>query len=122
LFHRVLQNRIRDWGRRNSVRRRWRVWLRGDPGLSDADDPIQSLPDPRGRLPEERAANEAAIQDLVQAVGELPGRQRQAVLLRIWEGLDVAETAQAMGCSAGSVKTHLARGLARLRDRLEDSR
>lgn len=122
LFHRVLQNRIRDWGRRNAVRRRWRVWLHGDSGLSESEDPIQFLPDPKGRLPEESVDNEVAIQNLVKAIGELPARQRQAVLLRIWEGLGVADTARAMGCSAGSVKTHLSRGLVRLRECLEDNR
>lgn len=122
LFHRVLQNKLRDWGRRTRVRRRWRVWLHGDSDPSDTADPIQALPDPRGALPEDMAGDQAAIEALVGAVGDLPERQRQAVLLRIWEGLDVAQTAQAMGCSAGSVKTHLSRGLARLRDALEASR
>lgn len=122
LFHRVLQNKIRDWGRRTQVQRRWRVWLHGEADSSEGADRLQTLPDPSGLLPEDVVGNQAAMQDLVDAVGGLPERQREVVILRIWEGLDVAETARAMGCSAGSVKTHLSRGLARLRDCLEASR
>jgi RNA polymerase sigma-70 factor (ECF subfamily) len=117
LFHRVLQNRIRDWGRRQQVRRRWRVWLSRDD--EDEADPIESAPDPAGRTPEQEVALARAGDALLAAVEDLPARQREAFLLRTWEGLDVAETALAMGCSEGSVKTHLWRALQQLREKLE---
>lgn len=122
LFHRVLQNRIRDWHRRQGVRNRWRVWLKGlgrDPAEEDQADPIQQAGDPAGRTPEELVALQDAGDVLLGAIAELPLRQQQAFVLRTWEGLDVAETAKAMGCSAGSVKTHLSRAMGSLRDKLK---
>lgn len=117
LFHRVLQNRIRDWHRRQQVRRRWRVWFTRDD--EDDQDPIEAAPDPHARTPEQEVALAAASEALLAALEALPLRQRQAFLLRTWEGLDVAATARAMGCSEGSVKTHLWRALQQLRNKLE---
>ena len=126
LFYRILQNRIRDWFRRSQVQKRWRVWLRGDAdtnqNVDQALDPVQTLADPAHRLPEDALDTQATMAQLMDELQQLPERQRQAVLLRIWEGFDVTETAQTMGCSAGSVKTHLSRGLARLRQALELNR
>jgi len=118
LFHRVLQNRIRDWGRRRTVRSRWQVWLKGPEDTPEAD-PIQQAPDPAGRTPEELLALADAGDTLIAAIGALPLRQQQAFMLRTWEGLDVAETAAAMGCSDGSVKTHLSRAMNNLREKLK---
>ena len=56
----------------------------------------------------ERAQTLHAIEAEIQ---ELPARQREAFLMRYWEELDVAETAAAMGCSEGSVKTHCSRAV-----------
>jgi RNA polymerase sigma-70 factor (ECF subfamily) len=122
LFHRVLQNRIRDWHRRQGVRNRWRVWLRGtNPECSEEAqaDPLQQARDPAGRTPEELAALQDAGDALLEAVASLPQRQQQAFVLRTWEALDVADTARVMGCSSGSVKTHLSRAMASLRDKLK---
>ncbi|MFO0029161.1 MAG: RNA polymerase sigma factor [Pseudomonadota bacterium] len=118
LFHRVLDSRIQDHHRRASVRRRWRVWF-GRHGEADGEDPLEQVADPADPDPFARRADGQTRAALDGALRALPLRQRQAFLLRIWEGFDVAQTAQAMRCSEGSVKTHLSRALAALRPRLE---
>ncbi len=117
LFYRILSNRIRDMQRRRTVRGRIMSWL----PLRDADDeeidPIAAAPSPEA-TPAQRLELDEAIGVLEQALAELPARQQEAFLLRNFEGLDVSETANAMGCSEGSVKTHYFRALATLRARL----
>ncbi len=117
LFYRILQNGIRDWHRRQKVRNRVMVWF----GRSDDDyDVAANAPDPAGRSPDQELQTQQAMQRLESSVQELPGRQREAFMLRTFEGLDVAGTAAAMGCSAGSVKTHYSRAVHSLRDKLGD--
>jgi RNA polymerase sigma-70 factor (ECF subfamily) len=119
LFYRILENRIRDMQRRRTVRGRIISWLpfRRDDEDDDGLDPIAQAPshDP---LPVKRLELDEAIQALDGAVAALPNRQRQAFLLRNLEGLDVAQTAAAMGCSEGSVKTHYFRAVQSLRVQL----
>jgi RNA polymerase sigma-70 factor (ECF subfamily) len=118
LFYRILANRIRDMQRRRTVRGRIMAWLPMRDGEDDEEfDPIAAAPsnDPS---PLKRLELDEAIGVLETAVAELPPRQQQAFLLRNFEGLDVNETATAMGCSEGSVKTHYFRALENLRARL----
>ncbi len=118
LFFRVLDSRINDFHRRRGVRSRWMIaWTKS----ADDDEPDEvaqaqdhSDPGPLLRL----AGNEASLA-LDEALKKLPTRQRQAFLLRVWEGFDVATTANVMRCSEGSVKTHLSRALTALRRALE---
>tara|TARA_R110002096_G_scaffold154_2_gene702 strand:+ start:16076 stop:16681 length:606 start_codon:yes stop_codon:yes gene_type:complete len=118
LFYRILQNGVRDWHRRQAVRRRVMAWF---PKAKDADndyDVVAAAPDPAGRAPDEELQNSEAMRDMETAVHELPTRQREAFMLRTFEGLDVAGTAVAMGCSEGSVKTHYSRAVHALREKL----
>jgi RNA polymerase sigma-70 factor (ECF subfamily) len=119
LFHRILQSRIRDWYRRSLVRNRLRVWFGS---AEDEDDPLQNQPDPDGSEPLGELETERFGSELERALGRLPNRQQQAFMLRAWEGLSVEETAQAMGVSAGSVKTHYSRAVHTLREQLEEFR
>jgi RNA polymerase sigma-70 factor (ECF subfamily) len=118
LFYRILQNGVRDWHRRQKVKNRVMVWFgRGKAG-DDEYDVVASAPDLAGRSPEQELQTGQAMQKLEGAVHALPGRQREAFMLRTFEGLDVAGTAAAMGCSEGSVKTHYSRAVHTLRDKL----
>jgi len=118
LFYRILYNGIRDRQRRRSVRSR----LFGPfPGGHERDesegDPLERIPG-GGPDPARQLMNDEAMQRLETALAALPARQQEAFALRCLEGLDVAETAAAMGCSEGSVKTHYFRALQSLRTAL----
>lgn len=119
LFYRILQNRIQDCRRRRKSRSRVIAWWTGgarDEG-DEQPDPIEQAagdePEPSRRL-----MNDEAMAALERALRELPERQQQAFLLRSLEGLDTAQTATAMGCAEGSVKTHYFRALNSLREKL----
>jgi RNA polymerase sigma-70 factor (ECF subfamily) len=123
LFYRILENCVRDMQRRRSVRGRVLVWYRRAFG-DDADDggaadPLEQVSDP-APIPAAQAQTDQTLRALDAALAQLPARQRQAFLLRSLEGLDVAATAKAMGCSEGSVKTHYFRALQTLREQLSE--
>jgi RNA polymerase sigma-70 factor (ECF subfamily) len=116
LFQRILQNVIHDHFRRQKVRNLWTTLLSAlrPSGQDDDDrDPLEIL-DAEGHLGQaDSAADEAEraqTMRLIEAeIARLPARQREAFLMRYWQDLDVSETAAAMGCSEGSVKTHCSR-------------
>ncbi|MBU6198647.1 MAG: RNA polymerase sigma factor [Xanthomonadaceae bacterium] len=120
LFYRVLDSRLNDWHRRRNVRSRWLAVWTHNADDDDERDEIAQAPDSNDPGPLLRLAGDEAGQALNAALARLPLRQRQAFLLRVWEGFDVAATASTMRCSEGSVKTHLSRALAALRHELED--
>ena len=121
LFYRILQNRIRDWFRRGSLRRRFQGWLFG--GRSDKkenEDPFQKVEDRQAKTPAELLQLTDSMSRLKSALGELPLKQQQVFLLRAWEEFSTRETAAAMGCSEGTVKTHYSRATKALRKKLKD--
>lgn len=119
LFHRILQTKIFDYYRKQKVRNQW---MRLFPGFSeDTDDnPIDQAVDESRTKPDDKLFQHNAMEALEKAIQNLPQRQQQAFLLRVWEGLDVAETANCMGCSQGSVKTHYSRAVHSLRLVMEE--
>ncbi len=118
LFFRILQNRIRDWHRRRTVRNRWHQLWSG--WKSQDEDPIERLLDPAGTHPGNQILATESLSAVEAAVKQLPLRQQQAFFMRAWEELSVSETATAMQCSEGSVKTHYSRAVHSLRDLLKD--
>jgi len=121
LFYCVLQNRIRDWYRRSSQNRKWYDFFIGrrDDSNEAGDDPMESIADQSGKGPEDSALLKDTTNALDRALRTLPLRQQQVFMLRAWEEQSVADTARAMGCSQGSVKTHYSRALHTLRKMLE---
>ncbi len=121
LFHTILHSRINDWHRRQTVRNRWRVFLSSKDAEDDVDVAEQTAQ--THFLEPERQLLQDEMSVLMQtAIGQLPLRQQQALLLRGWEGYDIAETAKIMKCSEGSVKTHYSRAVHSLREKLGDYR
>lgn len=121
LFHSVLHSKINDWHRRRQVRQRWRVFFYDSAEAEELPEPDELVAQTQFLEPDRQLQNDELSQRLVELIGQLPLRQQQALVLRAWEGYDIAETAKIMGCSEGSVKTHLARALRQMRDYLGDN-
>ena len=114
LFHRIMQNAIRDWYRRAKVRSTWTSLLsslagRDDEGETDPLDELTGAGDGPQPPPGAELEQAQTLEIIQEELAKLPARQREAFIMRYWEELDVADTARAMGCSEGSVKTHCSR-------------
>ncbi len=118
LFYSILQTRILDWHRRQSVHSRFRSWFHWD-NDDETEDFIEQQPATDVSAPDIRLQNDQFMTNLNTELSALPLRQQQVFLLRVWEGMDIAQTATVMQCSQSSVKTHYARALEKLRERLE---
>jgi len=117
LFHRILQNTIRDHYRRQKVRTAWITLFSclQSKHQEEEFDPLDVLEDSENQTtpadPDASLQQKQLIALIEQALSDLPARQREAFLLRYWEGLDTIETAAVMGCTEGSVKTHCSRAV-----------
>jgi RNA polymerase sigma-70 factor (ECF subfamily) len=114
LFQRIIQNTIRDHYRRSKVRSLWvQLFSAFSSGEDEESDPLEMLEIDTDVCmrdsPEERFRQSQLLGIIEEEIMRLPARQREAFLMRYWEDMDVAETASAMGCSEGSVKTHCSR-------------
>ena len=120
LFQRILSNTTLDWFRRRKTRNALFSNMSdfesaGEDGDFDILETLEAQTDSEGTESAQDATERAQILREIEAeVKLLPGRQREAFLMRYWEEMDVAETASAMGCSQGSVKTHCSRAVAAL--------
>jgi RNA polymerase sigma-70 factor, ECF subfamily len=120
LFYSILESRILDWHRRQQVRNRFRSWLHLDSEDGESEDTLEKQADESYVMPDAKLQDTQFMQSLNHALSSLPIRQQQVFLLRLWEGMDISDTAKAMQCSESSVKTHYARALEKLRDILKD--
>ncbi|HAL40066.1 MAG TPA: RNA polymerase sigma factor [Polaromonas sp.] len=117
LFQRILSNTTLDWFRRRKTRNALFSNMSdfaspGEDGDFDLLETLETLTNSEGTESAQDATERAQLlREIELEIKELPGRQREAFLMRYWEELDVAETAAAMGCSEGSVKTHCSRAV-----------
>ncbi|HYG31667.1 MAG TPA: RNA polymerase sigma factor [Methylophilaceae bacterium] len=115
LFQRILQNTMRDFWRRQKTRNLWTTLFSSFGSNDDDDDdrdPLEILSSEDTQdTPDTQVERSQTIAIIENALQALPARQREAFVLRYWEDMDVAETAAAMGCSQGSVKTHCSRAV-----------
>jgi RNA polymerase sigma-70 factor (ECF subfamily) len=116
LFYRILSNTTLDWFRRNKTRKALFSNFSDFESADDDDGNFNLLESLRSESDTQASAeaeflSKSQILEIEQEIQNLPARQREAFLLRYWEDFDVAETAAAMGCSEGSVKTHCSRAI-----------
>jgi RNA polymerase sigma-70 factor (ECF subfamily) len=122
LFYRILNSKTTDYYRRKAVRDKIFPWSKYVVN-TDSDQATDIVDLTAGRLsetPDEMMMRSQRIDKLTGAVNALPRRQREAFMLRCWEGMSTIDTAMTMKCSEGSVKTHYSRAMHSLRDMLED--
>lgn len=110
LFYKILENKILDFHRKETVRKKWFFWKTDKEEDETAIvEPTDESTDPLLHLRQAELSEE-----LLVAIESLPIKQQQCFLLRCWEGLSVKETAQAMNINEGSIKTHYYRAMQKL--------
>ncbi len=116
LFYRMIQNRITDFHRATTKKKKYFSFFYNDKD----EDIVQQVADETYVSALDQIDNEIQMEKLQGCLDELPTRQLQAFICRIWEGLSVKQTALSMKCSTGSVKTHLFRALKSIREQMKD--
>ncbi len=117
LYQRILSNCTLDWFRRNKTRTAlFSNISEFEHGSDDGDfDLLEVMSDAQGTTQTESAQDATqraqTLREIETEIQQLPLRQREAFMMRYWEEMDVTETAEAMGCSEGSVKTHCSRAV-----------
>ena len=117
LFYAILRNCVRDQQRSRQSRGSILAWFRRLTNLGEREAGEPAVVD-AVRQPLQELESEERLRKVLNAIADLPARQQEAFLLRNIEELDVRDTAVAMGCSEGSVKTHYSRAVHALREKL----
>ena len=121
LFYKILQNRIRDWHRQQKVKNLLFFWKSSQDEDKDDEWPPQDAGVNADDTPDADIARQQQQAAAIEHLQQLSDKQQQCFLLRSWEGLSVAQTADIMGCSEGSVKTHYSRAVAKMKSLMEAS-
>lgn len=123
LFYRILHNSITDRHRPRGMNRLKRWLGRSQPTELESDnvpaDTMDTLPSEQPGPQDELQAVQRSSR-ISEALSLLSVQQREVFLLRRWQGLSVRETASAMNIGEGSVKTHLSRAIAALKESLQE--
>jgi len=121
LFYKILQNKIKDWYRHQKVKNLVFFWKNNDDKHQDEEQTwsCNENGEISDSMPEQFIKKLQQQQCAIENLQQLSNKQRQCFLLRSWEGLSVAQTAQIMECSQGSVKTHYFRAVNKLKDLME---
>ena len=119
LFFKILENRILDWHRKQTVMRKIFFWRKEGPDTDEHSELTHEVADYQFD-PESQLASEQLGTHLLSAIESLPMKQQQCFLLRSWEGLSTKETAEVMNINKNSVKTHYARALSKLKHQQEN--
>ena len=123
LFFKILHNRINDHYRRQTVRNKVIgvvQFFRGKEGEPEESNTIEQAAGRASAEPDSQMHFDNVSEQMDSALKQLSAKQLQAFFMRSWQGLSVKETAVAMGCGEGSVKTHHSRAVQRLKELLAE--
>jgi RNA polymerase sigma-70 factor (ECF subfamily) len=117
----VVQNKIRDWFRKERIKKLFffSIPAHQPEEAENRFDPMNTVSEHHAGDPLTDVKTSQTMARLHIVLKQLPARQQQVFLLRAWEGLSTQETATAMNCTEGTVKTQYFRAVNRLKEELE---